>query len=182
MDGHGTLAAQGLLPPDGFVEGLGGEHLAGVGHEQMQNCVFRGGQGDVFPIHGHGLGPVVQRDAADDDVSGAVRRVAAQACVPAQHGPDPGQNLHGDEGLGDVVVGAHVQAQDLVLSLGLGGEQDDGGVGKLPDFGGGGEAVHDGHHDVQQNQVDVVFLHHIQSLLAGEGLEEIVALGGEVDL
>jgi hypothetical protein len=75
-----------------------------------------------------------------------------------------------------------IQAQHLVLSLGLGGEQDDGGIGDVPDPGGGGDAVHDGHHDVQQNQVDIIVLHHFQGFLAGKGFKQIVALGGKVDL
>ena len=32
MDGHGTLAAEGSFPPDGFVERLGGVDFSGIGH------------------------------------------------------------------------------------------------------------------------------------------------------
>src|SRR5699024_190106 len=129
---------------------------AGIGHEQMQYGVFRGGQGRRLSFHGDGFGPVVQGNAADGDLSGGGFRTAAQPGIPAQLRADPGQHFHGNKGLGDIVVGAYIQPQHLVLGFGFGGEQNNGHVGNLPDPGGGGDAVHDGHHHVQQNQMNFV--------------------------
>jgi hypothetical protein len=94
--------------------------------------------------------------------------------------PYPGQHLHGNEGFGDIVIGTHIQAQDLILGFGLGGQKQNGSIGNLPDFCGGGNAVHLGHHDIQQNQMDVVFLNGFQRFFSGKGFVEPVALGGKI--
>ena len=134
MDRHSPFAAQSCLLPDGFIENFGGEDFARVCHQQVQNCVLRWSQGDSLSFHGDGLGAVVQGDAANGDVAGGGLRTAAQGGVAPQLGTDSGQYLHRHKGLCDVVVRACVQAQDFVLCFGLGGEQDDGGVGEFPDL------------------------------------------------
>ena len=69
------------------------------------------------------------------------------------------------ERLGDVVVGAQVQALGLVRGGALGGQQDDrygpGGAQLAHDL----DAVQVGHHDVQQHHVRAVFLGLAQRLL-----------------
>ena len=180
VDGHGALTAQGGLLPDGFVEVLGGVDRAGIFHQQVQNGVFRGGQGDCVAVDGDGFGLVVQRNGTDGDDAGVLGGAAAQEGIAAQLAADPGQDLHGDEGLGDVIVGAHIQAQNLILGLGLGSQENDGDVGKFPDLSGGGDAVHLGHHDVQKDQVQILLPGQFQGLPAGGGGEEIVALGGQI--
>ena len=180
MHCHGALAAQRRLLPDGFIEHLGGEHLSGVCHQKVQNGVLRGREGHRFPLHGDGFGAVVQDDAANGDAAAALLRAAAQLGIPAQLGTHPRQYLHRHKGLGDIVVRPHVQPQHLVLRLGLGGKQNDGRVGKFPDFGGRRDTVHHGHHHVQQNQVDVIVFRNFHRLGAGEGLKQIVPLGGQV--
>ena len=83
--------------------------------------------------------------------------------VSAQHGVDPGQHFLHLKGLGDIVVGAQLQAVDLVLQLALGGEHDDGHLGGLPDFAADGPAVHAGQHDVQHHQVGLELLELLQT-------------------
>ena len=106
--------------------------------------------------------------------------LAAQLGVPAQVGADPGDDLQGVEGFGDVVVRAHVQPQDFVRVLTLGGEEDDGHVAQLPQLRGGGDAVHAGHHDVHEHQVELVLLEEVDGLLTGVGAGDAVAFAGEV--
>ena len=57
------------------------------------------------------------------------------------------------EGLGDVVVRAHLQAADLVAGLALGGEHDDRHGRFLADVPADLPAVLDRQHDVQQHDV-----------------------------
>ena len=180
MDGHGALAAQGRLPPDGLIEGLGGVDLAGVGHEQVEDGVLRRGQAHALSLHGDGFGPVVHGDAADGQAV-RLRLMAAETGVPPQLGPDPGQDLHGDKGLGDVVVGSYVEPQYLVLGFGLGGEQNNGHIGKFPDLRRGGHAVHNGHHHVQQYQMDALLLHGLHRLGPVLGLVKLIALRGQIN-
>ena len=48
-------------------------------------------------------------------------------------GPDAGLELQDVEGLGNIVVGAALEADDLVRVLAAGGKHDDRHVGELPD-------------------------------------------------
>jgi hypothetical protein len=54
-------------------------------------------------------------------------RPAGRRGAAAQHGVDARHELARVEGLGQVVVGAHLQADDAVHLVALGGEHDDGG-------------------------------------------------------
>ena len=107
---------------------------------------------------------------------------AAQGHIPPQLGPDPGQQLHGVEGLGHIVVGPHVQSQHLVRILGLGRQQDHRQVVALPQAGHGGDAVHPRHHHVQQDQVHLLPVQQPQGLIAVIGRQHPVALGGQIDV
>ena len=63
----------------------------------------------------------------------------------SQHGADPRQQLAGVEGLGEVVVRSHFEADHLVHVLALGREHDDGQPGPLgrrADLAADLEAVH----------------------------------------
>ena len=87
-----------------------------------------------------------------------------------------GQDLLHLKGLDDVVVGAPLQAGDLVLGLPLGGEHDDRGAALLPDFFQDRPAVHDGQHDVQQHQVGLKgaeILHALAAVLGHLGLKAL---------
>ena len=181
MDRHGIFAAVGVLLPDRFIDGPGGIDLAGIFHQELENFIFDGGQADLISVHRHGLRPVVQNDAADGDGAAVLHGLGTQPVIPAQVAPDPGQDLHGHEGLGDVVIGPHIQAQDLVLGLGFGGEQQNGHIGKLPDPGGGGDAVHIGHHHIQQHQMDVPAFDDFQSLGSVLRLKKAIPLRGQVN-
>ena len=73
----------------------------------------------------------------------------------AQHGLDAGDELARGEGLGDVVVGAELEAVDAVVLGGARGEEDDGDDaegGVLAEAPAEVEAVAAGHHDVEQEE------------------------------
>ena len=73
----------------------------------------------------------------------------------AQQGPDPGEQFGEPEGLGDVVVGAGVQADDGVHLVGAGGQhQDREGVALGAQPAGHLQAVHAGQPQVEHDQVD----------------------------
>ena len=108
------------------------------------------------------------------------RDLPPQLRVPAQVGANTSNNLQRVEGFGDVVVRTHVQPQNLVGVLALGGEADDGHIAQLAQLGGGGDAVHTGHHDVHEHQVELVLLEQVNGLLAGVSTGDAVAFAGEV--
>src|SRR5438552_3210963 len=99
-------------------------------------------------------------------------------------GRDPGQQLAGAEGFGDVVVGADLQPDHNVNLFGLGAEDDDrhpqAGFANVPaDV----ETRNIGKHDVEQDQVGLIELDAAEGLAAGLRLDHLVAffLEGEMD-
>ena len=101
--------------------------------------------------------------------------------VAPQLAADSGADLQGLEGLGDIVVRSQVQPQHLVRVLAFGGEQDDRGVALLPDGGQGAQSVHDGHHDIQQDQLYLLPLQGLQGFLPVGGGEKLVIRPRQVD-
>ena len=88
----------------------------------------------------------------------------------------PGHQLLGVEGLGDVVVRPHGQAQDFVGVLPLGAEDQDGQVALLPDLEHGGQPVQLGHHHIHQDEPQRRVHSQLQGLEAVVGLQHPVAL------
>ena len=180
MDGHGVLHPERLFAPHGAVDALGREHGAGGPHEQVQDVILPGGERHGVAVQGDFLRPVVQGDAPQAQGRGA-DGAAAQLQIPAKLRLDPRQDLHGVEGLGDIVVRPQIQALNFVRVLGFGREQDHRHVGRLPQAGQGGDAVQLGHHDVQQDQVDVLPAKQVQGLRPVVGGEDLIPGGGQID-
>lgn len=121
--------------------------MVGVGHQDLHHLKFLvcqpeaaggGGQGEGGPVKGH--------------VSQGKLRFG-QSLSTTDH-PDPGQQFLGVKGLGHIVVGAAVQAQDFVVHLGFGGEHDDGDpVSRFPEGPQNGDAVQLWHHHIQDRHV-----------------------------
>ena len=80
-------------------------------------------------------------------------RARLRAGRPAQDGADAGGQLVGVERLGDVVVGAEVEALGLVGGRALRGQQDDRDRPALAQLAHDLDAVEVGHHDVEQHDV-----------------------------
>ena len=185
MDRHRVFRAERGVVPHQLIDLAGGEHPAGVLHQQEKDVVLDGGEADPLPVHGDRFGPVIQRDAAVGEQGGIglpAALLAAQAGVAPELALDPCDDLDGIEGLGDVVVRPDVQPQDFVAVLALGGEQDDGHVAALPQLGRGADAVQAGHHHVQQDQIHRLALRQAQALQPVVGLHGGIALAGQVDV
>ena len=151
-----------------------------MAHEQEPDIVFNRGEVYRFAVHSDGLGLIVQDNPTDHQLAGLLLQ-AAQCGIPAQLGADPGKDLDGVEGLGDVVVRPHIEPQHLVGILALGSQQDDGYVAFLPQLGGGGDAVHLRHHDIHEDEMELVLVGDLQSLTPRICLKECVAFRGEID-
>ena len=96
--------------------------------------------------------PLAEADQPAALAHGEVRR---QHPRTPQHGVDPGKQFAGGEGLGQVVVGAHLQADDAVgLVVARGEHQHRRGL-VLADaqLAAEQQAVVAGHHDVEDDQV-----------------------------
>jgi hypothetical protein len=59
------------------------------------------------------------------------RRLGASPLArAAEHRLDPGEELAGVVGLGDIIVGADLESDDLVDVVAVGGEHDDAGIAR----------------------------------------------------
>jgi hypothetical protein len=137
-------------PPGVGEQLLARQHLVGVAAEHL-------GQGELAGR---------QVDGAVGDVGSAGAQVEGELAHP-EHGrlrcpvaaaaqPHPGQDLLERERLGDVVVGAALQAGHGVADAVAGGEDDhrdvDPGLAEPPEHG---EPVHLGQSDVEDEQVEL---------------------------
>ena len=98
----------------------------------------------------------------------------------AQHGLDAGRDLLGVKRLDDVVIRAQLKTQHLVVGLALSGQHDDGGVVLGAELAADLPAVHDRHHNVQQDQVGMQFVKVGQGCFAVMGHRDRVALLDQV--
>ena len=102
------------------------KHALRMGQQEFQQLVLGMADIDLLFIHHHRAADGVQRD-----VAGAHGRLRVFRTLASQQGLGPGQQLARRERLGDVIVGAAVQAGQLVFFHALGGEHDDGDGGEI---------------------------------------------------
>ena len=116
---HGAVGGVEIrLLPHILVDHLHREDALGALHEQPQDLVLRLGQVDLLPIHPDAV--AVQRQlhamAAQGQVLGPGRGLplALIDAVPPQQCLDPGAELRKGKGLGQIIVPARGQAQQLI--------------------------------------------------------------------
>ena len=90
-----------------------------------------------------------------------------------------GHQFAGPEGLGDVVLGAQGEADDLVGLLVFRREEDDGNVPHLAHANAEFEAVDARHHDIHDGQVERRASEHVQGRLSAVAGQRVHALGHE---
>jgi hypothetical protein len=102
-----------------------------------------------------------------------------------QHRVDPRHQLAGLERLGDVVVGAHAEAEHHVALLAPGGDHDDrdaAGDGVHLERAAHVEAVEAGEQEVEDDQVGALAAHALEAALAVGRRGHREALAGQVVL
>ena len=132
------------------VEELGaGEDPAGPGGHRRQQPEF--GRGEVDDRAGH-LGP--HPGHVEDDVAGVDRLGRlGRAVRAAEDGADAGDELARAERLGQVVVGAELEAEQLVELVVAGREHDDRDGRVAAQLAGDVEAVEAGQAEVEDDEV-----------------------------
>ena len=146
---HRPGVAEVIKAPDLVQELVPGKDPVGGGGQVEQQLQFLRGRIHPLALDLQLVG--VQVD--DQSVKGQAAGFDLVPAQTAQDGVDAGQQLFHLKGLDDIVIRAHLQPGDLVDRLALGRQHDDGGLSLFPDVGAHGPAVHDGQHDVQQDQI-----------------------------
>ena len=175
---HGAGVAEEIVAPDALQQVFTGKDHAGVVGQRPQNFDLLGRAGHELAVELDGEGAHVDVEIFHHQMRSLAR--VLQFVHAAQHGLDARQHLAGAEGLGDVVVRAQFQAEQLVKLLALGGEHDDGQVGLLADLAADHEAVHLRHHDVQKHDVRPGFAHVVDGLLPVVGGDHLIAFAAKI--
>ena len=140
------------MAPDDVQDLVAGENAASLSGEQLENLEFGRRQLDRLPLDGRLVADGINdQEPPDFDRPPGLGRLAAP-----QVGLDPGDQLPGRERLGHVIIGAQLEAEDLVRFLGA-GRQDQDGDGGQPILAakpfGDLETVRVRKHQVQDDQV-----------------------------
>ena len=159
--------AQQLLPA---------QNLAPVGHQAVEQGVLLGGEGNFLPLQVHLLGGQGQGQPVQ------LHPVPGSHTAPAAADEGHGLGVHHREmeGLGDVVVRPQLVAQQGVLLVGQGGEEEDGHVLGAPQGPAHAAPVQLGHHNVQQNRVKFLVFRPFQGLHPVFRFDGADALAGKV--
>ncbi len=146
------------------------QHPARVAGKVVEKGVLGGREADLLAADAHHAAGIVDAQVARLE---HLTDGGELALIAAEDGADAGQELQVAERLGDVVVGAHLQAAHLVHLSGAGGKHDDGNVGKAPDLLAQLEAIDIGKHDVEQDEVRLLLLDEAQPCLAVGGRDDL---------
>ncbi len=158
---HVDAAVEGLvgrLALHLVEELVAGKDAAGVARQRAKQLVLVGGEGLALAIHRHLAGGQVDHQAAALET----RRLAGLG--PPQHRADARQELARIEGLGEIVVGAQLQPDDLVGVVAARRHHDHRRAPALADLAREREAVHAGQHQVDQEDVEARSAQGLQRL------------------
>ena len=112
----------------------------------------------------------------------AALRLVGLAPLAAQDGLDPRQQLGAAERLGDVVVGADLEADDAVDLVALGRQDDHRRRHALAAQDAEHlDAAHAGQHHVEEDEVEPLAAGGLERRLAIGGGGDLVALAGQVE-
>ena len=137
-------------PPDPVDQLHPGQHPAGVAQQHLKQFELLQRQLNILAAHGHHVPVHVHphrpglHDRAD--------RLIDVAPAP-EYRAHPGDQFPGRERLGHVVVGAELEADDLVNLTVLRGQHDDRHVRPFPQAPADLAARQAGQHEVEQHQV-----------------------------
>jgi hypothetical protein len=170
----GAVKRLQLAAAHGLHDLVAREHAAGALGQRHQQVELVGGELGRLARHGDGAGVAVDLQRAK--AQGLCGGRAAALGAPAQHGADARQQLARLKGLGQVVVGAQLQADDAVHRVALGGEHQHRhlgrGAGQRADAAAHVQAVHVGQHQVEDDQIGRIGLHAFQSAEAVSGVRK----------
>ena len=181
MDVEGLGVTDIVAAPDAIDEHVAGEHAAGVLHQQAQQLELLASQVHLVAAHegpsGLGLEAQASRLGGDVEVDLLVLRRGAP-----QHGAHAGHELAEAIGLGDIVIGTHLETDDRVDLLGLGRHHDDRGGRLRADLATDVESRDLGDHQIEQHEVRGDLVEELERLGAVDGDGDLEPLVAEADL
>ncbi len=165
----------GLVAPHPVHQLVAREDQARVAGEEPEQVELLGRQLQRPSVAGDLAGAGVDHEGSGLDAP----RARTPGGAP-QHRPHPRHELTRGEGLGDVVVGAQIEAHDPVGLLPPGGEHDHRDLGSRPDPAAQLQAVDARQHHVEHHQLGLGALDQVAGGDAVAGLEGAVPLAAQV--
>lgn len=179
-DVHVERAIEGmeLAAEDGLGEELALDDFAGRAHEDFEESELDVGEIDGRVVLENGARGGIEDEVFDDE-GGGFRRGGGGGGA-ATDGADAGEELTSVEGLGEVVVGTHLETDDAIDVFAAGGEEEDGvgggGADALEDF----EAVDAGEHDVEEDHGPGAGARGFEAVVAAMDGVDAEVVAGEV--
>jgi len=146
---EGAIEGIPLAAEDGFGEGFALDYFAGRAHEDFEESELYVSEIDEGVVLADGAGGGVEDEVFDDECGGFGR--GGWRGGAAADGADAGEEFAGVEGLGEVVVCTHLEANDAIDVFAAGGEEEDAVGGGGAEAGEDFEAVDAGEHDVEED-------------------------------
>ncbi len=124
MDVDGAQFDVAVMAPDAVEQALARKDMTGMLDEMLEQAKFGRAECDCRAVAAH---PV--RHGIDLDIGIAQRLAGERGADSAQHRLDAGDQLTRRKRLGDVIVGAGIEAADAVFLFAARGQHDDRDVG-----------------------------------------------------
>src|SRR5919108_1335424 len=150
---HGLPVAGELVAPYVLEQRVARVHASRVGQEVGEHVELARRELYVLLAHDDAPGGAVDAEVADCVALRNRLGLGGIRCRAAHDGVDPRQHLAHRERLGDVVVGAQLEADDLVDLGVFGRDHDDRHAARLAQRPAEVEPAHSGQHQVEQDQV-----------------------------
>lgn len=128
--------------------------LASMACQQRKNPELLGRELEFLVVESRDMARRVDEQSIAIEKAGALRNRAILASADPR--TNPGDELTGLEGLDDVVIGTEGKPQDQIRFLVLGREEDHGDIRVLAYALACLEAVHTRHHDVEQDELEII--------------------------
>ena len=159
------------------MDGMTDQRLLGESGEAHRGGVGKGDIGIEVETVDAVADRIQDRLIGGFELTVAFRELGAQACN-GQVGLDPGNDLFGLKRFCDVIHRAQGQALDLVIRIVECGQEDDRnilGLRVVFQARTGLEAIDTGHHYVEQDEIGLCPLGHLQCILAALGHQQFMA-------
>jgi len=179
VDVHAAGRDEAVGAPDGVEELVAREDAVGARGQIVEQAKFERTQRHGLAGMADAVGSRVDREASDfDDARGIDGRLGA-----TKQSLDAGDELSRAERLGNVIVGAHFEADDAVGFVAARGEHQDGQAIQrfvLADFAADVQAGHFREHEIEQEKIGRRFFQGREAAGAVEGGVDLKTLVGEV--
>jgi len=157
------LAEGGDVDIDGAVEDLvvavadfleqllAGLDAAGGAEEAGEEIELDGGEVEGLVIEGDDAGAEVHAQGAGEELGGIGGGGGAAEGAAADDGAEPGEELAGGECLGEIIIGADLEADDAVGFIATGSEHEDGDIAGFANLLEDLEAIDAWEHEVEDD-------------------------------